>query len=323
MKMNKKGEKQAVQQNSISFKQRLSEDMHYGLKQMKRHRAHYFLMIPYLLLFTAFTMVPVIIAIVFSFTSFNILEPPDFLGLQNYFRLFINDEIFMTAVKNTLIFAVITGPGGYLLSFMFAWLINDLPRVLRVVFTIIFYAPSMSGGMTVVWTYLFSSDSKGFLNAWLMKFGMINQPITYLQDERFMMPIMIVVILWMSLGTSFLSFIAGFQGVDRSLYEAAALDGIKNRWQELWFVTLPMMRPQLLFSAVMSITSAFGIGDIITQLMGYPSANYAVHTVMNHLTDYGSIRYEMGYACAIATVLFVVMLGCNKAVQALLRKVGT
>ena len=284
---------------------------------------HYALMAPYLILFTTFIVIPVVIAIVFSFTSFNILEPPEFVGLKNYFRLFINDEIFLTGIKNTMIFAVITGPGGYLLALLFAWLINDLPRVLRIIFTIVFYAPSISGGMTIVWSYLFAADAKGFLNSWLMQFGLINEPISWLTDEKYMMSIMILIILWMSLGTTFLSFIAGLQGIDRQYYEAAAIDGIKNRWQELWYITLPLMKPQLMFGAVMSITSAFGVGDIITQIMGYPSAGYAVHTVMNHLTDYGTIRYEMGYACAIATLLFITMIGCNKLIQYLLRKVGT
>ncbi len=309
--------------NKGSLKARIRRDLAYQCKQIKRHKMHYVLMAPYLILFTAFVVIPVVIAIIFSFTSFNILEPPEFVGLKNYFRLFINDEIFLTGIKNTMIFAVITGPGGYLLALLFAWLINDLPRGLRVVFTIVFYAPSISGGMTIVWTYLFAADAKGFLNSWMMQLGLINEPISWLTDERYMMGIMILIILWMSLGTTFLSFIAGLQGVDRQYYEAAAIDGIKNRWQELWYITLPLMKPQLMFGAVMSITSAFGVGDIITQIMGYPSASYAVHTVMNHLTDYGTIRYEMGYACAIATLLFITMIGCNKLIQYLLRKVGT
>ena len=306
-----------------SLKARIRKDIAYQFKQIKRHKMHYALMAPYLILFTTFIVIPVVIAIVFSFTSFNILEPPEFVGLKNYFRLFINDEIFLTGIKNTMIFAVITGPGGYLLALLFAWLINDLPRVLRIIFTIVFYAPSISGGMTIVWSYLFAADAKGFLNSWLMQFGLINEPISWLTDEKYMMSIMILIILWMSLGTTFLSFIAGLQGIDRQYYEAAAIDGIKNRWQELWYITLPLMKPQLMFGAVMSITSAFGVGDIITQIMGYPSAGYAVHTVMNHLTDYGTIRYEMGYACAIATLLFITMIGCNKLIQYLLRKVGT
>ncbi len=306
-----------------NLKKLLRKDIAYQLKQIKRHRMHYLLMTPYLILFTLFVLVPVVIAIVFSFTSFNILEPPKFVGLKNYFRLFMNDEVFMTGIKNTLVFAVITGPGGYALALLFAWLINDLPKRLRVIFTVIFYAPSLSGGMAVVWNFLFSADSKGFLNSWLIQFGLISEPISWLANEKYMMGIMIMIILWMSMGTTFLSFIAGLQGVEHQYYEAAAIDGIKNRWQELWHITLPLMKPQLMFGAVMSITSAFGVGDIITQLMGYPSANYAVHTVMNHLSDYGSIRYEMGYACAIATLLFITMIGCNKAIQHLLGKVGT
>ena len=279
-------------------------------------------MLPFTVLFVLFVLCPVVISIFFGFTSFNVLEPPTFVGLQNYFRLFLHDEIFLTAIRNTLIFAVVTGPVGYALALLFAWLINELDHTLRVIFTVVFYAPSISGGMAVIWNYLFSGDAKGLLNATLIRFGVIGDPINYLQNAAYVMPIMIVIILWMSLGTTFLSFIAGFQGIDRQYYEAGAIDGIRDRWQELWFITLPLMKPQLMFGAVMSITAAFGVGDIITQVVGFPSVDYCAHTVMNHLSDYGTIRYEMGYACVIATLLFVTMILCNKAVQALLRKVG-
>ena len=131
------------------------------------------------------------------------------------------------------------------------------------------------------------------------------------------------IILWMSMGASFLSFIAGLQGVDKSMYEAGAMDGIRNRYQELWYITLPAIKPQLLFGAVMSIASSFSIGDILTQLFGYPSNNYAMHTIVLHMQDYGGQRFEMGYACAIATVLFVLMLVTNTVIQRLLRKVGS
>lgn len=301
----------------------IKKDMKYQLREVKKHRALYMLMAPYLILFCTFTLLPVGIAIYFSFTSFNILEPPTFIGLQNYFRLFLNDEVFMTGLKNTMIFAVITGPLGFILPLVFAWLINELPRKLRVIFTVAFYAPSLSGGMTIVWNYLFATDEKGLLNAWLLEFGLIDSAISWTTDSRYMMGIMIFVILWTSMGTAFLSFIGGLQGIDKQYYEAAAIDGIRNRWQELWYITLPLMKPQLLFGAVMSITSSFGIGSIIDSIMGFPSADYAVHTVMNHLNDYGTTRYEMGYACAMATLLFIVMLGSNTLIQKLLRKVGT
>ena len=308
--------------SSSSLAARLRRDAGYQLRQMKKHRKHYLFMLPFTVLFVLFVLCPVAISIFFGFTSFNVLEPPTFVGLQNYFRLFLHDEIFLTAIRNTLIFAVVTGPVGYALALLFAWLINELDHTLRVIFTVVFYAPSISGGMAVIWNYLFSGDAKGLLNATLIRFGAIGDPINYLQNAAYVMPIMIVIILWMSLGTTFLSFIAGFQGIDRQYYEAGAIDGIRDRWQELWFITLPLMKPQLMFGAVMSITAAFGVGDIITQVVGFPSVDYCAHTVMNHLSDYGTVQYEMGYACAIATLLFVTMILCNKAVQALLRKVG-
>ncbi len=306
-----------------SFGARLKGDLKNGFRQAKKHRAHYLFVLPYAILYAVFMILPVAIAIFLGFTSFNMLESPQAVGFQNFFRLFLNDEIFITALKNTLVFAVIIGPLGYIMAFMFAWLINELSHGMRVLFTIIFYAPSVSGGMYVVWTYLFSSDQQGYVNSLLFRLGITQEAILFFQDERFMAPLVIVVSLWMSLGTTFLVFIAGFQGLDTRYYEAAAIDGIRNRWQELWYITLPMMKPQLLLNAVLSITSAFTVGDICTALCGFPSTNYAVHTIMNHIQDYGFTRYEMGYACAIATFLFALMVLCNMAVNKLLKGIGT
>jgi multiple sugar transport system permease protein len=302
---------------------RIKRDLKYQVALAKKHRMHYLFMAPYALIFIAFTILPVIISIVLSFTYFNILEPPHWVGLQNYYKLFFNDDLFMTAVRNTFVFAVITGPIGYMLCLMLAWLINELPPKQRALMTLLFYAPSISGGMYMIWSLLFTGDSYGLINGFLIKWGLINVPILFLKNEAYINVVIIIVILWMSLGTSFLSMIAGFQGIDKQYYEAAAIDGVKNRWQELWFVTLPLMKPQLLFSAVLSITGAFGIGDVITNLAGYPSVNNVALTLMNYLTDYGTIRFEMGYACAIATLLFIIMVLCNKGIQKILARVGT
>jgi multiple sugar transport system permease protein len=209
-----------------------------------------------------------------------------------------------------------------MMSLMIAWFINELPPKIRAVITLVFYAPSISGNAYLVWGTLFSSDSYGWANAWLMKLGFIDEPILWFQDEDYIMPLCIVVALWCSLGTSFLAFIAGLQGVDRSLFEAGAVDGIKNRWQELWYITLPSMRPQLMFGAVLSITGAFGFGSVVTALCGMPSVNYAGHTIMHCLDDYGGQRYEVGYASAIAVVLFVIMISCNYVIKKALSKVG-
>lgn len=290
---------------------------------MKRSKMCYAFLAPYAILFTLFFVAPVVVSIFFSFTYYNILEPPKFLGLQNYISLILEDDIFLQGVKNTFMIAVITGPLGYIMSFLFAWLINELPRWVRSVAVVVFYAPSIAGNCYVIFSVLFRGDAYGHANALLMNMGIIDKPILWFIDPKYMLPLCMVVILWMSLGTGFLSFVAGLQGVDGSQFEAGYMDGIKNRWQELWYITLPNMRPMLMFGAVMSITQAFSVCDVTMTLCGYPSTDYAARTIVTHLFDYGYSRFEMGYACAIATILFLMMILCNKAIQSLLRRVGT
>ena len=291
-------------------------------KEMKRNWIGYAMVAPFVLIFTLFTVVPVLLSIVFSFTDFNMLQTPNFLFLQNYTRLFLDDDIFITACQNTLIFAVIVGPCSYLMSLMVAWFINELSPRIRALVTLVFYAPSISGEAYLIWKTLFSGDSYGWANAWLLKLGIITKEIQFFEDADYVMPLCIIVALWCSLGTAFLSFIAGLQGIDRSYYEAGAVDGIRNRWQELWYITLPSMKNQLMFGAIMAITNSFGFGAVVTALCGFPSVDYAAHTIMHHLDDYGGQRFEIGYSSAIAVVLFAIMFGANILVKKLIGKVG-
>lgn len=291
--------------------------------RLKKSRAAYALIAPYFILFFLFTVLPVCASIVLSFTDFNMLEVPRFTGWNNYLRLLLEDDIFMIAVKNTFVFAVITGPVSYMMCLIFAWIINEFKGKLRALLTLVFYAPSISGNAYLIWTIILSGDRYGYMNGWLIKWGFLFEPVLWMKTEKYVLPLLIVVQLWLSLGTGFLTFIAGLQTIDKSLYEAGAVDGVKNRWQELWYITLPSMKPQLMFGAVMQITQAFAVADISIQLAGNPSINYAGATVVTHLMDYGSQRYEMGYASAIAAILFLVMLGTNKMVQLILRKVGS
>lgn len=292
------------------------------LKEMKRNWVAYVMIAPFMLVFTIFTVVPVLLSLFLSFTTFNMLQPPNFIFMDNYIRLFLDDDIFITAVQNTLIFAAITGPVSYLLSFTIAWFINELEAKIRAFVTLIFYAPNISGGAYFIFQIAFSGDAYGYVNGMLIYMGLINEPIQFFQNAKYVMPLCIVVALWTSLGAGFLSFIAGLQVVDRSLYEAGAVDGVRNRWQELWYITLPSMRPQLMFGAVMAITGSFGFGGIVTALAGFPSVDYSAHTIMHHLEDYGGQRFEVGYASAIATLLFLMMIGANLLVKKLLSKVG-
>ena len=277
---------------------------------------------PFMILFFIFTVFPVILSVLLSFTQFNMLQFPKWIFMDNYIRLFLDDDIFLKAAQNTLVFAAITGPVSYLMSLLIAWFINELSPKIRALVTLVFYAPSISGSVYLIWQTIFSDDSYGYANAWLMELGIITDPILWFHDEKYVMGLCIVVALWTSLGTSFLSFIAGLQTIDKSLYEAGAVDGVKNRWQELWYITLPTMKPQLMFGAVMSITQSFGFGAIVTALAGFPSVNYAAHTIMHCLEDYGGQRFEVGYSSAIAVVLFAIMVGCNLVIKKLLSKVG-
>jgi len=293
------------------------------LKEIVKSRVCYIFLAPYAIVFALFFIAPLVVSVFYSFTYFNILEPPKFIGLRNYINLLLGDDVFLKAMKNTFIMAAITGPIGYIFSFLFAWFINELPRYIRAVVTLVFYAPSISGAVYMIWAIIFSGDAYGYINGLLLNLGILDQPVLWLTDPRYMMPVMLVVILWMSLGTGFLAFIAGLSTIDVSLYEAGLVDGIKNRWQELWYITLPNMKGMLMFGAVMAITQSFGVADVTVALAGFPSTDYAVHTVVNHLVDYGSLRFEMGYASAIATLLFLTMIICNTLVQKLLRRVGT
>lgn len=290
--------------------------------RMKKSKTSYIMMAPYLILFFFFTILPILSSVVLSFTYFNMLEAPTFVGWKNYTKLLLEDDIFLIALKNTFLFAVVTGPISYLLCLLFAWIINEFKGKLRAFLTLIFYAPSICGNAYMVWNIILTGDRYGYLNGIALKLGIINEPKLWMQTEKYILPILVVVQLWLSLGTGFLSFIAGLQTVDKSLYEAAAMDGVKNRWQELWHVTLPAMKPQLMFGAVMQITQSFAVADISINLAGNPSINYAGATVVTHLLDYGNTRFEMGYASAIATVLFFMMVGTNKLVQRIIRRVG-
>ena len=281
--------------------------------------AHYAMLSPFLIAFITFTILPILASIVLSFTNFNMVQFPGFTGVENYIRLLFEDDVYMIALKNTLIMALIVGPVGYILSFVVAWLINELGYRLRVMYTFFMYTPALCGGAATIWTYIFSSDSKGFLNDLLLKLGLIADPIQWLTDSTYTMTVAIVVAVWGSFGTGFLSFVSGLQSLDRTFFEAAAIDGLRNRWQELYYVTFPQMNEFLLFGAVQSISSAFSIAPTIT---GNPSTNYSTHTLVLHIQDHANVRYEMGYASAAAVVLFLLMFLSWKLINKLLSKIS-
>lgn len=274
------------------------------------NKAGYLFVAPYALLFTIFILTPVILAIVLSFTNFNTIQFPKFVGFLNYINLITGDEVFMQYVlPNTVTYALIVGVGGYVLAFLMAWALANLPRVPRTICALILYSPTMTTGvaMTVLWKIMFTGDQTGYLNSWLMELGVINEPIIWLVNADYLLPIVIIIGLWSSMGVGFLSILAGILNTDESLYEAAAIDGVKNRFQEMFYVTIPSMKPQMLFAAVMQIVGAFQNGQIASMLAGNPTPGYAAQLIVNHIEDYGFIRYEMGYAAAVSVALLLIV----------------
>lgn len=291
------------------------------IAKRENNKNGYLFMLPYALLFTIFILVPVILAVVLSFTNYNAIQFPKWAGFLNYITLITSDEVFMQYVlPNTVVYAIVVGIGGYVLSFILAWALCNLTKLPRTVFALILYSPSMTTGvaMTVLWKVIFSGDQTGLLNSWMMSLGIIDEPIIWLVNTNYLLPIVIVIGLWSSMGIGFLSMIAGICNSDEELYEAAAIDGVTNRFQEMIYITIPQMKPQMLFAAVMAIVGAFQNGLISSLLVGNPAPGYASQLIVNHIEDYGFLRYEMGYAAAVSVALLLIVQIFSKVANTLL-----
>ena len=299
-----------------------------NLKKIKRRALlreqlpSYIMLAPFFIFFIVFLVLPILSSIVLSFTNFDMINTPSFAGLGNYMRMFLDDDVFPVVFKNTMLFAIICGPAGFLLSFVLAWFINEFSPMVRTLLSFMFYAPALVGNAHFIWTVAFSSDSYGYINSALLSLGLVTEPVTWLSTAEYIKPIIIAVQLWSSMGVSFLSNISGLQNVNQELYEAGSIDGIRSRWQELWYITLPTMKHMLLFSAVMQISSAFSISAIAIELAGFPSVSYAADTIVSHMQDLGTVRYELGYASAVSVMLFLMMVIFRLLIGKLLNMTG-
>ena len=285
-----------------------------------RHSS-FILLAPYGFLFILFIIIPVGAAIGLSFTYFNTIQPPKLIGISNYITLFTNDSVFMQYVlPNTLLYSIFVGVGGYILSFFMGWSLAQITKGPRTVLTIICYSPSMTGGvlLSTIWSVIFSGDKRGLLNTLLLKMDLIDDPVQWLQSGDYLMPIMIIVALWSSMGVGFLAMLSGILNVNQELYEAGYIDGIKNRFQEIIYITIPSIKPQMLFGAVMAVVNTFKDGGTGVALSGAnPTPDYAGQLIANHIDDFGFIRYEMGYASAISVVLLVFIYVLSRVVTKL------
>lgn len=291
-------------------------------KDIWRSRISYLFIAPFVISFIGFILLPILVALSLSFFRYNAISAPVFIGWTNFLDVLSKDKIFLQyAIPNTFKFALIVGPGGYILSFVLAWIINQLPNRIRDIFTLLIYAPSLVSGtaLTVVWVVIFSGDRVGYLNSTLIKMGIFNQPILWLQNPIYFMDIMIIISLWASMGVGFLAMLAGLQTVNKELYEAGKLDGVTNRLQEIYYITIPSMKPQMLFGAVMAVVGTLKAGLIGSMLALSASTTgsnitplYSGHLIINHIDDFALVRYEMGYAAALSVLLLLIMYGASR-----------
>lgn len=293
---------------------------------LKKNRLSYLFIAPFAILFLLFIAVPTLAAALLSFTSFNAVEPPRFVGWGNYIHLLTEDLVFWKhAIPNTFRFAIIVGPLGYIMAFFLAWCICKLPQRLRTYYTLAMYAPSLTAGiaMAVVWLIVFSGDRLGYLNSLLLRLNLVDSPQLWTQDPKYLLTIMMIVSIWSSMGIGFLAMIAGLQNVDPQLYEAGKIDGIKSALQEIWYITIPAMKPQMLFGAIMAVVGTLKAGAISMELTGTnPTPAYAGHLIINHIDDFGFIRFEMGYASTLSVVLLVLIYGTSKMCMKLFASKG-
>lgn len=283
---------------------------------------YHILWLPFIVLFFIFTVLPILSSVVLSLTDFDAVSMPKFVGFENYFRMFTSDEVLPVALKNTVLFAIFIGPFGFALSFFLAWIINEFGKTARSILSFLFYSPALVGNAYYIWQILFSGDSYGYMNSLLMSIGAVTEPIQWFRNEQYVFVIIVVIQLWLSMGVSFLANIAGLQNIDDELYEAGAIDGLKTRWHELWYITLPSMKSILLFGIVMQIQSAFSVSAIPMALAGYPSVNHSVDTILSHLQDVGAERFEMGYASAISVILFALIILTKQILTKFVNSVG-
>jgi len=288
-------------------------------KFIRENGKGYLFLSPFLVLFFVFVFIPIAVATFLSFTNYNMIQSFTWAGISNYRRLFLDDTIFLISLKNTVLFALFIGPIGYLMSFMMAWVLNSIK--LRRFFALAFYAPSITSGlaMATVWLTIFSNDRMGYINNFLLNLGVITEPILWNQSADYIFPVIVLISVWMSMGTGFLVFLAGLQNLPQEVFESGKIDGIKSRWQELYYLIFPLMKPQLLFGAITSIVSSFGVFEVVYQFAGMPSPNYSAHTIVAHLYDYAFLRFQMGYSSAIAVVLFAITFTLGRICMRLFR----
>jgi len=269
----------------------------------RRTVSGYIFISPFIFGVLFWVVIPAGIAAWLVFQDWNMIKPAEFVGLANIKRMFFGDPLFWKSLKITTIYTFTSVPLGLIISFLMALLINTKVRGLAF-FRTVFYLPSIMPAVAsaVLWAWILNTDF-GLLNAGLSLFGL--PKIAWLQETEFALPALILMSLW-NVGAAMIIFLAGLQGIDSQYYEAAEIDGA-GRWSQLLHVTIPMMSSVIFFNLIMGVINSFQVftaGYLITN--GGPQNSTLFYVL--YLYNNGFRYLNMGYAAALAWVLFLIIL---------------
>ncbi|MBP1691335.1 MAG: carbohydrate transporter rane protein 1, family [Bacteroidetes bacterium] len=290
--------------------------------QLRRDAAGYAFIAPWLIGFVLLTAGPMVVSVYLSGTSWTMLSPPVPVGLANYEKILVEDELFMTSLQNTLYYVVFSVPLGLVVSLILAMMLHQRLRGISV-FRTIFFLPSITNmvAVSMLWLWVFNPEF-GLLNALLGWVG-IEGPL-WLQSESWAKPSLIIMSLW-GVGGTMIVFLAALQGIPQELYEAADLDGA-GRFRRLIHITLPMISPAMLFNLIIGVIGSFQVFTQAFVMTGtaQPGSeggpNNATLFVVLYLYKKAFQEFRMGYASALAWILFFLILAVTLVQMRLSRR---
>lgn len=271
----------------------------------KEAMAGWIFVMPALIGFTVFIAFSMIFSLVISFTEWNILSDPVWVGFKNYTHLFKGDIFFWEYLWNTCYYVIFLVPIVLVISLFFAILLNKKVKGMTPFYRACLFVPCVAStvAIAVVWRWLLNADA-GVINALLRGIGITNPP-KWLLDERFAKDAIIIMRVWQMSGYYMVLFLTGLQTIPDTLYEAARVDGA-NRWQQLVHITIPMLRPTTFAITILLVLEAFNIFEVVLVMT---DGALGTSSLMYYIYQLAFTRYKMGYASALAWVLFLVILG--------------
>ena len=281
-------------------------------RQLDWHPIAFVFIAPALLLFLIFIFVPLFASLFLSFTQYNVLHPPVWAGLANFRQLMFHDPRFWKAFRNTVCYVVGVVPIGISTALVLAAALEELTRG-KQLFKVLYFIPTVTSVVAIaaVWKWLFAGEKFGLINYFLIRLGF--HPVDWLLSPTWILPAIMIMSIWAGLGYNLVFFSAGISTIPQTLYEAAKVDGA-SWWGRFWNVTVPMLRPTLVFVVVMAVINSFQVFDQVYIMTGGTGEGTggvldSGLTMVSYLYDQGFMQFHMGYASAIAYLIFGCVFG--------------